>query len=167
MEDTPRHMSTLGTQTLRRLIPALEDVYTHPPLIALLSSVYGTRILPLPEDAVDRFVFNHLHRAGDTHGAHFDDYPISFVFVFEAPHESQGGYVEICPNAASVHDIEGPKAQRIVLGEGDAYLLQSDTTAHRVAPITSSASRTALNFAYTTESFTPRMVTQSAQVLYS
>ncbi|MFE1382435.1 hypothetical protein ACFW6S_26190 [Streptomyces sp. NPDC058740] len=50
---------------------------------------------------------------------------------------------------------------------GDAYLLRSDTTAHRVTPLArAGVRRTVLNFAYTTADAAPRP-TPSARRLYA
>jgi hypothetical protein len=164
MNNSPRHMSTLGGDGIQELSTLVPLLYAHPALLRFLTAVAGVQVQTLTD--IDRYVINDLHQSGDTFGAHYDDYPISVVFCIEGAPPEAGGNVEMVKNATSLSDIEGPNVTRLALGTGDVYMLKSDTTAHRVAPLTREARRTAINLAYTTEGFVIAQPTESASLLY-
>lgn len=166
MDDSPRHMRTLGGHVIdeaSELIPAL---YLDRSLIGLVSGLVGEPVIEVA-DRVERHVLNILHRAGDTHGAHTDDHPYALVLFLEAPAEpTHGGLVHFLPRAASLRELDSAHACTAHHRPGDAYLLRSDTTAHRVTPLVRPGlRRTVLNFAYTTPTALPRP-TPSAAELY-
>ena len=165
MDNSPRRMNVVNGHIIEqnsRLIPAL---YNNPAIIEFLSSVIGEQVLPLSDD-IDRYVINQLQMTSDTFGAHYDDYPISFVIILESPGMEGGGYAEMVPRSHSLSQLD-ENPIRLPLKAGDAYVLKTDTTAHRVAPLTQDTLRTAINFAYTTPSFVPPRITDSAAKLYS
>lgn len=165
MDNSPRKMNVVNGHIIEqnsRIIPAL---YNDPAVLAFLSSVIGEEVLPLTDD-IDRYVINQLQMTSDTFGAHYDDYPISFVIILESPGIEGGGYSEMVPRAHSLSQLD-ENPIRLPLKAGDAYILKTDTTAHRVAPLTQDTLRTAINFAYTTASFVPPRITESASLLYA
>ncbi|MBX4179037.1 hypothetical protein K3A88_31460 [Streptomyces geysiriensis] len=166
MDDSPRHMTTLGGHVIARHSPLVRELYTSPELLAVVSTVSGEPPVTVP-DLLERHVLNVLHQQGDTHGAHTDDYPYALVIFLEAPHTpADGGLLQYMPRAGSLADLDTGRARSAHHRAGDAYLLRSDTTAHRVTPLTRPGlRRTVLNFAYTTRSTPPR-TTQSARELY-
>ncbi len=163
MENSPRRMNVVNGHTIERMSTIIPELYNSPTLLDFLSDVVGERVLPLDDD-IDRYVINQLRRSSDTFGAHYDDYPLSFVLIMESPGEEGGGYAEMCPNGA-LSDLD-INPIRLPLKATDAYLLKTDTTAHRVAPLRVDALRTAINFAYTTPGFVPQW-TESANRLYA
>ncbi|MEX0172847.1 hypothetical protein MRBLMG1_005590 [Streptomyces sp. LMG1-1-1.1] len=167
MDGSPRHMTTLGGHVIAELSALVPELYADEELLALLSGLIGEKALPVP-DPVERHVLNILHRQGDTHGAHTDDYPFALVIFLEAPASpEEGGLLEYVPEAASLRDLTAGPARTAHHHAGDAYLLRSDTTAHRVTPLArTGARRTVLNFAYTTSAAAPR-TTPSAHRLYA
>ncbi|MFI0242911.1 hypothetical protein [Streptomyces sp. NPDC016845] len=166
MDDSPRHMTTLGGHIIARESPLLCALYESPQLLGLVGEVAGEPPVTVP-DPLERHVLNVLHRQGDTHGAHTDDYPYALVLFLEAPHTPvDGGLLQYVPRAGSLADLDTGRARLAHHRAGDAYLLRSDTTAHRVTPITRpGVRRTVLNFAYTTRAAAPRS-TPSARELY-
>lgn len=74
MDDSPRHMTTLGGHHIARESPLISALYRDTGLLALLTALHGTDVRPV-EEPVERHVLNILHNPGDTHGAHTDDYP--------------------------------------------------------------------------------------------
>ncbi|MFM9607205.1 hypothetical protein ACKI17_22965 [Streptomyces niveiscabiei] len=166
MDGSPRHMTTLGGHVIADLSRLVPELYADSELLALVSGLIGEAALPVP-DPVERHVLNILRREGDTHGAHTDDYSYALVLFLEAPGSPEdGGLLEYVPDAASLRDLASGRARTAHHRAGDAYLLRSDTTAHRVTPLThSSARRTVLNFAYTTRDAVARE-TPSARRLY-
>ncbi|HSX61799.1 MAG TPA: hypothetical protein VLF18_16525 [Tahibacter sp.] len=164
MDNSPRRMNVVNGNTIEQLSQWVPAIYTAPELLDFLSEIVGERVLPLTDD-IDRYVINQLRQSSDTFGAHYDDYPLSFVIIMESPGAEGGGYAEMVPNATSLAQLE-ENPIRLPLRAGDAYLLKADTTAHRVAPLTVDASRVAINLAYTTPGYVPRM-TESAAMLYA
>ncbi|MFD3328684.1 hypothetical protein [Streptomyces sp. NPDC058701] len=84
MGESPRHMTTLGGHHIARESGLISALYRGPELLALLSALYGAGITTVAEP-VERHVLNILHRPGDTHGAHTDDYPLALVLFLQAP----------------------------------------------------------------------------------
>ncbi|MEU9419341.1 hypothetical protein [Streptomyces sp. NPDC048272] len=151
MADSPRHMTTLGGHRIARASPVITRLYEDRDLMRLLSSLLGEAVVPV-HDPVERHVLNVLHRPGDTHGAHTDDYPLALVLFLEAPpHHTDGGLLEFHPGRGDLYALDAPGTRRVHHRPADGYLLRSDVTAHRVTPLARPGlRRTVLNFAYTT-----------------
>jgi hypothetical protein len=151
MDDSPRHMTTLGGHHIAQESALITTLYRDADLLALLAALHGANVTTVPEP-VERHVLNILHRPGDTHGAHTDDYPLALVLFLQAPPRAEdGGLLEFAPGRQDLTALQEPGARRLHHLPGDAYLLRSDLTAHRVTPLTRSGlRRTVLNFAYTT-----------------
>ncbi|MFJ8864738.1 hypothetical protein ACIRD6_03100 [Streptomyces sp. NPDC102473] len=151
MAASPRHMTTLGGHRIARASPLITRLYEDRELMRLLSSLLGETVVAV-HDPVERHVLNVLHRPGDTHGAHIDDYPLALVLFLEAPaHPADGGLLEFHPGS-DLDDLDAPGARLVHHRPGDGYLLRSDRTAHRVTPLgRPGLRRTVLNFAYTTQ----------------
>lgn len=150
MAESPRHMTTLGGHRIAHASPLITRLYEDRELMRLLSSLLGESVVAV-HDPVERHVLNVLHRPGDTHGAHTDDYPLALVLFLEAPpHPDDGGLLEFHPGS-DLAALDAPGARRVHHRPGDGYLLRSDRTAHRVTPLgRPGLRRTVLNFAYTT-----------------
>ncbi|MFI2238650.1 HalD/BesD family halogenase [Streptomyces chrestomyceticus] len=166
MNNSPRHLTVVGGHAIAQhsaLIPAL---YQDPGLIAFLARLTGLEVTALHEP-VERHVLNVLHQPGDTHGAHTDDYPLALVLFLHAPaDEGDGGLLEYTPHISVLDGLGAGSALRAHHRSGDAYLLRSDTTAHRVTPLRRAGLRRAvLNMAYTTPG-RQHPVTDSAALLY-
>lgn len=164
MDNSPRRMNVVNGHAIERFSELIPAFYNDARILDFLSEVVGERVLPLTDD-IDRYVINQLQQTSDTFGAHYDDYPLSFVIILESPGVEFGGYAEMVPNASSLSQLDDNPI-RLPLKAGDAYLLKTDTTAHRVAPLTQDVRRTAINFAYTTPGYVPRQ-TESAAKLYA
>ncbi|MFE5885166.1 HalD/BesD family halogenase [Streptomyces hydrogenans] len=166
MDDSPRHMTTLGGHVIGRASTLIPALYRDRSLMGLVREVAGEPVIEV-DDPVERHVLNILHRAGDTHGAHTDDHPYALVLFLEAPDDpADGGLVRYLPRAASLRTLDSGRARTAHHRAGEAYLLRSDTTAHRVTPLVRPGlRRTVLNFAYTTPVARPQR-TPSATELY-
>ena len=161
-------MTTLGGHVIAKESPMITSLYAAPQLHTLIGALTG-KVPTEVSDPVERHVLNILHRQGDTHGAHTDDYPYALVLFLRAPDQpGHGGLLEYVPHAPSLQAMSDASAVRTAHHRaGDAYLLRSDTTAHRVTPLTRPGlRRVVLNFAYTT-SATPERSTTSARQLYT
>ena len=165
MNDTPRHMTTVGGHIIANESSLICNLYSDNALLQYLRALTGLDLVAAP-DLVERHVVNFLHRPGDTHGAHFDDYPVALLLFIETPGSPQdGGLLEFLANAADLSEIDGPNVRRAFHVSGDAYVLKTDTTAHRVSPLNRPCRRVALNFAYATPH--SASVTPSASLLYN
>jgi hypothetical protein len=160
MGGTPRHMTTLGGIEISRLAPRITEVYRSPDLVGRLSHLIGLE-LELADDPVERHVLNQLHRGGDTHGLHTDDYPLALVMFLESPTCAEGcGHLEFFSICTAGH------SSVLSHSAGDAYLLRADQMPHRVRPIHDGCVRTVLNFAYGVQG-QPVQKSDSASILYS
>ena len=165
MSESPRHMTTVGGHIIARESTLIPDLYEDIELIRYLRSLTGLDLITVP-DIIERHVINYLHQPGDTHGAHFDDYPVALLIFLETPTSpDDGGLLEFVANAGNLSAIETGDVTHAFHLSGDAYVLRSDTTAHRVTPLRRECRRVALNFAYATpDSCT--IATPSASLLY-
>lgn len=165
MDNSPRRMNVVNGHAIEMASELVPKLYNDPRMLSFLTEVIGEQVLPLTDD-IDRYVINQLSRSSDTFGAHYDDYPLSFVIILESPGVEGGGFSEMVPRASSLSQLEDNPI-RLPLRAGDAYLLKADTTAHRVAPLRIDTLRTAINYAYTTPNFVPPRITESAMKLYA
>lgn len=108
MADSPRHMTTLGGHQIARASPVIRRLYEDRDLMRLLSSLLGETVVAV-HDPVERHVLNVLHRPGDTHGTHTDDYPLALVLFLEAPpHHTDGGLLEFHPGRGDLGALDAP-----------------------------------------------------------
>lgn len=164
MENSPRHMRTLGGRAIVETSSLLPLLYENALLRNFIEGVFGEPVA-LVDDLTERHVINILEGEGDTHGVHFDDFPIALVIFVKAPRPGTGGEVEFVAGAEALCEIDGPAARRERHRAGDAYVLKADTSAHRVAPLTADSSRIALNMAFARPGATTT-TTVSASLLY-
>lgn len=160
MGGTPRHMTTLGGIEIAEMAPIISQLYGDVRLADVLGRLIGMEFVPA-EDPVERHVLNVLHRSGDTHGLHTDDYPLALVMFLESPQCETGcGHLEFFGTCKAGHSSVKSHAA------GDAYLLRADTFPHRVQPIHDGCRRTVLNFAYGAAHI-PVQASPSASILYA
>jgi hypothetical protein len=161
--NTPRRMrnvrraDVVATSTL---IPAL---YESVILQKLLGEVAGESVMSCPYEP-EQYVVTRLERSGDTHGWHWDDYSFALVWIVECPPAQAGGFVQCVPH--TVWHKENPSVNRALLSgptysfalrPGDLYLMRTDTTMHRVYPITEGV-RTIINMAFASQSDLARQI---------
>jgi hypothetical protein len=152
--ESPRRYRIVGRDTLAQACPAALALYRSAPLLALLSDIAGEPVVPVPY-APEELIATRLEAAGDTHGWHWDDYGFALVWVLRAPPASGGGMLEFvtgvpwCKTAPRVDQILAERAPvRAHVAAGTVYLLRTDTTLHRVAPLRRDERRDALCFSY-------------------
>jgi hypothetical protein len=153
---TPRRYRIATRTAIAASCPLTAELYRARELLALISQIAGERLVPVPYEP-EEFVATRLERAGDTHGWHWDDYAYALVWVLEAPGPDCGGELELVPDAAWCKDdprvgeiLATQSVERKHLPAGSVYLLRSDTTMHRVAPLRCDTSRSVLCFSYAT-----------------
>ncbi|MET3135073.1 hypothetical protein AAKU55_005376 [Oxalobacteraceae bacterium GrIS 1.11] len=150
-DNTPRHMRTVGQPTILEHGPLIHSTYFSSVVKDVLSEVVGEEMFTCPY-AGEHYVISQLRKSGDTHGWHWDDYAYGFVLILEAPDYREGGFVQGVPHTSwnkQNPDVHGALLSSTVhsyaLKPGDAYLIKTDTTMHRVYPIRSDARRTIIN----------------------
>jgi hypothetical protein len=153
---TPRRYSVATRASIAVSCPYTARLYRSPELLASLSQIAGERLVPVPYEP-EEFIATRLERAGDTHGWHWDDYAYALVWVLEAPGPDCGGELESIPATdwckadPRVEEILATRSvERRHLPAGTVYLLRTDTTMHRVAPLRCDAPRSVVCFSYAT-----------------
>jgi hypothetical protein len=150
-DNTPRSMTTVGQPVIKDEGPLIDAFYFAPVLLDFVGEVVGEQVHTCPY-AGEHYVISRLDKSGDTHGWHWDDYTYGIILVLEAPHYTQGGFVQAVPNTA--WDKENPdvygalissQVRSYALEPGDAYVVKTNTTMHRVHPIRGEGRRTIVN----------------------
>lgn len=158
-------MRTVGQREIAAAAPMLTELYYAESTRAMVSAISGVGAEICPFEP-ERFVLSSLSATGDTHGWHWDDYAFALVWVIDAPATGEGGEIEL------ITDIEWNKrdprlaealaartvAHHFVAG-GEAYLLRSDTTLHRVSELARDSQRVAYAMAYASPADRFRAVT--------
>jgi hypothetical protein len=140
--NTARRMRNVRYHEITRHGAAIPAVYSSPLLHTALQTVAGEEVLECPY-APERYVITELTQPGDTHGWHWDDYSFALVWVIDCPPLQDGGFVQCVPR--TTWNKQDPQLHRQFttqpihsheLQPGDLYLLRTDTTLHRVFPVT-------------------------------
>ncbi|MDN3354837.1 hypothetical protein [Actinomadura sp. DC4] len=150
-DGTPRHMASVGQPVIKDNGPLIHSVYFSPTLRSLLADIVGEELFICPYPG-EHYVISRLARDGDTHGWHWDDYTYGFILVLEAPDHRDGGFVQAVPHTSwdkENPDVHGALLKSVVRSyafeAGDAYLIKTDTTMHRVYPIRGDGRRLIVN----------------------
>ncbi|QPP08391.1 hypothetical protein G4Z16_20540 [Streptomyces bathyalis] len=150
-DNTPRRMTTVGQPVIKDEGPLIDAFYFSPTLLDVCSEVVGEQVHTCPY-AGEHYVISRLDKSGDTHGWHWDDYTYGIILVLEAPHYTEGGFIQAVPHTS--WDKENPdvygallssQVRSYALEPGDAYLVKTNTTMHRVFPIRGDGRRTIVN----------------------
>lgn len=155
-QNTPRSMTNLRYADLRAESSGINSVYTSSTVKNMVSHIVGEEVFDCPWEN-ERYIATRLHKAGDTHGWHWDDYAYSLLWVLQSPPSQLGGNLQIVPNTG--WDKENPDISGILEKNkgriltkkhesGEIYLFRSDCLLHRVSPLTEDGERTALNMVY-------------------
>jgi len=157
-DHTPRHMTTVGQPVIKEHGPIIHELYFSPLLKEILSRLVGEEVFTCPYPG-EHYVVSRLVRSGDTHGWHWDDYTYGLVLILEAPSYRDGGFVQGVPRTS--WDKKNPDVYGALLKSqvhsyafeaGDAYVVKTDTTMHRVHPIRGSGRRTIVNMTWVSAS---------------
>jgi hypothetical protein len=150
-DNTPRAMTTVGQPIIKAEGPLIDAFYFAPELLRLSAEVLGEPVHTCPYPG-EHYVISRLAESGDTHGWHWDDYTYGIILVLEAPDYRNGGFVQTVAGTSwdkENPDVYGALLQGVVrshaLKPGDAYLVKTDTTMHRVHPIRGEDRRTIVN----------------------
>ncbi|MEV4462800.1 hypothetical protein AB0J51_04170 [Micromonospora echinofusca] len=138
---TPRRMRNVTRAEIADLGTVISGIYTAEPILRVLSEVAGEPVHPCPYEP-EQFVITCLEKDGDTHGWHWDDFTFALVWVVECPPVEHGGFVQCVPG--TTWDKKRPEINRALVSRpiysmelfpGDLYLMRTNTTLHRVAPV--------------------------------
>jgi len=150
-DNTPRNMTTVGQPVIKAEGPLIDAFYFSPELLRLAAAVVGEPVHTCPYPG-EHYVVSRLAACGDTHGWHWDDYTYGIILVLEAPDYREGGFVQAVAGTSwdkQDPDVHGALLRGVVrsyaLQPGDAYLIKTDTTMHRVHPIRGRGRRTIVN----------------------
>jgi hypothetical protein len=151
--NTPRRMRNVRRAEIAESSILIPVIYRSVALNALLTEIVDEPVLPCPYEP-EQYVVTRLERTGDTHGWHWDDYSFALVWVIECPPADFGGFVQCVPG--TTWDKQAPAINRALLSgptysfelhPGDLYLMRTNTTLHRVYPITTGV-RTIINMGF-------------------
>ncbi|WP_433931763.1 hypothetical protein AB3662_45570 [Sorangium cellulosum] len=158
-DGTPRRMTNVAQSLIELHSPVIENLYRDPLLRKAICAIVGRPILDCPY-APERYIITKLHRLGDTHGWHWDDYSIAVVWILRAPPMEAGGILQCVPRTEWNKHHPRIVSQFVKLPiwsfhftSGDVYIMSSRTVLHRVYPILrEGVDRLILNCAYALES---------------
>ncbi|MFD5751738.1 ArpA protein [Streptomyces sp. NPDC127033] len=139
---TPRLMRNVRHQEISEHGSVIPAVYRSTDFREALSRIAGEPVFECPYEP-EQYVITELRQSGDTHGWHWDDYSFAVVWVVACPPVEHGGFVQCVPRTHWNKDdpqlhrqfIEQP-IHSFALRPGDLYVLRTDTTLHRVYPLT-------------------------------
>ncbi len=153
-DNTPRHMKTVGQPVIKEHGPLIDAFYFSDAVKEFIADLVGEEVFTCPYPG-EHYVISQMGRSGDTHGWHWDDYTYGFILVLEAPHYRDGGFVQGVPHTSwdkANPDVYGAllksQVRSYALEAGDAYVVKTDTTMHRVHPIRGDARRTIVNMTW-------------------
>jgi hypothetical protein len=150
---TPRRMRNVRRKEIAQLGTVIPAVYESPTLRDALARVVGEAVHVCPYEP-EQYVITCLEKDGDTHGWHWDDYRFALVWVIETPPVEHGGFVQCVPGTR--WDKDNPRINKafvtrpiysMELFGGDLYVMRTDTTLHRVYPVTNGV-RKIINMGY-------------------
>lgn len=172
-DNTPRSMTTVGQPVIKDEGPLIDAFYFSPELIEFVGDVVGEQVHSCPY-AGEHYVISRLGKSGDTHGWHWDDFTYGIILVLEAPHYTEGGFVQAVPHTS--WDKENPdvygalissQVRSYAMEPGDAYVVKTNTTMHRVHPIRGEGRRTIVNMTLaSTDDLTRPMTHETNDTLF-
>jgi hypothetical protein len=171
--NTPRKYSNLDREALEAGSSVVPAVFRAPGLHEYLESIVDEKIHPVPYKP-EEFIAARLHKAGDVHGWHWDDYTFALVWIFKIPDTDNGGSLEYVKRVR--WNREDPQVDQLVERGpvltrhpkvGSAYLLKADTALHRVSTLRYDAERMIVCFSFaTSEDLTREVSHESMEALY-
>jgi hypothetical protein len=172
-DNTPRNIVTVGQPVIKDEGPLIDAFYFSPVLRDFIASVVGEQVHICPYPG-EHYVVSRLGKSGDTHGWHWDDYTYGFILVLEAPHYTQGGFIQAVANTSwnkEDPDVYGAlissQVRSYALEPGDAYVIKTNTTMHRVQPIRGHDRRTIVNMTFaSTADLSMSMTHETNDVLF-
>jgi hypothetical protein len=140
--NSQRHMCNVRRDQIKTFGSIIPGLYCVAALREVLTIIAGEAVLECPYEP-EQFVITALDQPGDTHGWHWDDYSFALVWIIDCPPVTDGGFVQCVSHTE--WDKNDPRLHwwfvtrpiySIGLLPGDLYLMRTDTTLHRVYPLT-------------------------------
>ncbi len=140
--NSERRMRNVRRDQIKVFGSIIPGLYCVSALREVLATIAGEEVLECPYEP-EQFVISALDQDGDTHGWHWDDYSFALVWIIDCPPVAYGGFVQCVPHTE--WDKIDPQLHQwfvtrpiysVELVPGDLYLMRTDTTLHRVYPVT-------------------------------
>lgn len=164
-EFTPRHITTVSGNQIINHSSFIPSLYSSDRVLDLLMKIADEEIFLTP-DSADRHAIHRMHRRGDVHGGHVDDYAFVLITCLEAPKKNQGGQIEFVPYSLNIKDLGTNKSIVDHLEVGESYFMRSNKAVHRVLPLNDNVNRTVLVFTYADYQTKSLNVSYSSDSLY-
>ncbi len=158
--NTPRHYRSVGRDAIHAHNGAIRELFENNDLLDALTIIAGEPVFRVPYKP-EEYIVNNQCGVGHTHGWHWDDYSFALVHVVEAPDPIYGGRVEMIRRINwekndTATCIRMALNEKVVLGQHVAshqtYLMRTNTTLHRISPLTGQTNRIAIIMSYASES---------------
>lgn len=152
--NTPRKMGSLPYTHFAEQSQEFLALYSSQSFRDLLAEVVGTPVLDATYDD-EKITGTHQTKPGDTHGWHWGDHELAWIFIAEAPPAEVGGVLQTVPN--TIWNKEDPKVTEHLLtnpvrsyhhNAGESYIFKTDSTLHRTVPMEEQSERIIVNFTY-------------------
>jgi hypothetical protein len=154
-----RSYRSVGRDAIRAAGSVTPALFHSDTLLMLLSMVAGETVHRIPY-APEEYIINNQSGNGDTHGWHWDDYTFALIHIVESPNPLSGGRVEYIQNVIwdkqnSEKCIKNALENRLITSmhvqAGETYFMKTNTTLHRVSPLTESSNRIAIIYSFASE----------------
>lgn len=161
---SPRAMFVVHSEVVAANGVLIPRIYRSKALLETLAGIAGEPLHPCPQHD-EEFLITRLERKGDTHGWHWGDFSFALIWIIEAPPISAGGLLQCVPHTRwdkknpriFEHLTENPICSHY-FQSGEAYLMRTDRTLHRVMPLVQDATRIILNMTWASASDLARPV---------
>jgi hypothetical protein len=157
--NTPRSYRSVGRNAIREAGLVIPALFHSDPLLMLLSMIAGETVYRVPY-APEEYIINNQSGHGDTHGWHWDDYAFALIHVAESPDPLSGGRIEYIQNVVwdkqdSEQCVKNALKNRLITSmhvqAGETYFMKTNTTLHRVSPLTENSNRIAIIYSFASE----------------
>jgi hypothetical protein len=154
--NTPRAYTSVGRDAIAADAGVIPAIFQNDAVRDFLSEIAGERLERVPYQP-EEYIVNSQSLPGDTHGWHWDDYSYAFIWVLEAPDPLLGGRVEFVPRVewekgdteTYLRNVLSKRQTRTAyIQAGQCYLMKTDTTLHRVTPLTGETTRSVAIFTF-------------------
>lgn len=164
---TPRTMYNVKQSVIKQDGDYIPRLYHSPEIKKLIHQISRETVYDLPFEE-ERYLINCISEIGDTHGWHWDDYSYSIVFILKAPRLENGGLVQCIPHTKWSREKDAVNKilcdhpiHTYFFKENEAYLLKSNTTMHRVMPLSQPDFRLSINMSWASQSDLDRIIDHS------
>jgi hypothetical protein len=155
--NTPRKYTNVGRNDVKDCSLYIPQIYHSEALRKFLSAIVDEPLWSVPF-LPEEYLISRLHRKGDEHGWHWDDYGYALVWAFRMPPDEGGGSLEYVRGTKWNKDdprieehLNGAVPEVRHPGVNCAYLLRTDTSMHRVAPLRADYERVIVCYSFATD----------------